>query len=175
MKKKDLQPRFIIEPLGRHHDRAAFCCGNESLDRYLKHQASQDARKNVAAPFVMLEQASSIVRGYYTLSMTGILFGELPEEVTRKLPRYPVTPAILLGRLAVDESCHGCGAGGVLLADALKRSLRNEVAWFAAVVDAIDENACAFYRHFGFIPLPDHPMKLFIMRKTIEQAFDSVE
>jgi GNAT superfamily N-acetyltransferase len=161
---------FAIEPLGRAHDRTAFSCGVEALDRYLKQQAGQDARKNAAAPFVLLEQGSKIVKGYYTLSMTGIDVEGLPEEIARTLPRYPVAPAALLGRLAVDRGCRGQGLGGLLLADALKRLMRSEIAWAAVVVDALDDTARAFYEHYGFIPFPDCPLKLFMLKKTVEQA-----
>lgn len=144
------------------------------MDRYLKQQAGQDARKNVAAPFVLLEPGSQTVKGYYTLSMTGIDLAHLPEELARRLPKYPIAPAVLLGRLAVDQGCRGCGAGGFLLADALKRSLRSEIAWVAIVVDAIDEQACAFYEHYGFIRFPSSSTKLFILKKTVEQTFARV-
>lgn len=164
-------PAYNIEPLDRHHDRAAFCCGNEALDRYLKQQASQDARKNVAAPFVLLTPGSRVIKGYYTLSMTGIETGSLPEDVARRLPRYPVTPATLLGRLAVDQGCRGCGIGRLLIANALGRCLHSEIAWAAVVVEALDDPARTFYEHYGFIRFSDNPMKLFMMKRTIEQFF----
>jgi GNAT superfamily N-acetyltransferase len=164
-------PSFTIEPFGPEHARADFHCGNEALDRYLKQQAGQDAHKKVAAPFVLRESGSKAVKGYYTLSMTGIDLEHLPEKVIRMLPRYPVASAIVLGRLAVDQSCRGHGAGRFLLADALKRSLRSEIAWVAVIVDAIDEQARGFYEHYGFIRFPDWPEKLFIMKKTVEQTF----
>ena len=140
-----------------------------SLNRYIKHQASQDARKNAAAPFVLLFQDSKVVRAYYTLSMTSIELKDLPDDVARLLPKYPLVPATLLGRLAVDQICGGLGIGAFMLADALKRSLRNEIAWAVVVVDAIDEQAIGFYEHFGFIRMP-MAQRLFLSRKTIEQS-----
>ena len=93
-----------IQPLAKHHDRAAFSCGNEILDHYLKEMASQDARRHVAAPFVLVEKNSpKAILGYYTLSVLSVDVGELPVDVARKLPSYPVVPATLLGRLAVDR------------------------------------------------------------------------
>jgi len=74
----------------------------EPLDRYFRTQAGQDARKNMAARFVLVLPDYTIV-GYYTLSSTSVQLGELPEQIARKLPRYPLAPAALLGRLAVDR------------------------------------------------------------------------
>lgn len=159
-----------VEVLTSKHDRSRFDCGVEALDRYLRVQAGQDARKNMAAAFVLLG-ADETIAGYYTLSATAVKLGELPEQVTRKLPRYPLVPATLLGRLAVDRRHRGKGYGRFLLADALYRSLRSEIASFAVVVDAKDENARRFYERESFLPLPDQPMKLFLPMASIEELF----
>lgn len=89
----------------------------------------------------------------------------------RKLPRYPLVPATLLGRLAVDRRHQGKGYGRFLLADALYRALRSEVASFAVIVDAKDDSARAFYEREGFLPFPDQQMKLFLPMADIEQLF----
>jgi hypothetical protein len=98
---------ITVEPLGRQHDRAAFHCGAEALDRYLKQQARQDADKRVAAPFVAVSPPNARVLGYYTLSASVLTLTDLPNELARKLPRYPQLPVTLLGRLAVDQSTKG--------------------------------------------------------------------
>src|SRR3990172_2177977 len=93
--------QWLVEPLGKKHDRAAFSCGNEILDHYLKELAGQDARRRVAAPFfVVAKTAPQTILGYYTLSSFGIDLAELPADVVGKLPTYPVVPAALLCRLA---------------------------------------------------------------------------
>jgi GNAT superfamily N-acetyltransferase len=61
----------------------------------------------------------------------------------------------------------GQGLGGALLADALDRAARSEIAAYALLVDAKDESAAAFYRHHGFIPLPDTPLTLFLPLATV--------
>jgi predicted N-acetyltransferase YhbS len=167
------QSGYRVEALGKHHDKKAFSCGVEPLDRYLKEQAGQDARKRVAAPFVLCEGTSNIVVGYYTLSALSIAVGEWPEDVARKLPRYPVVPATLLGRLAVDKSLRGKGMGEHLLMDALHRALlaSRQVASVAVIVDAKDANAASFYGRYEFIPFADQPGRLFIPMATIEQLF----
>src|ERR1700722_16550427 len=135
---------WLVEPLGSAHDREGFSCGNATLDRYLKEQASRDLRRGCATPFVLWAGANQrAILGYYTLSSYGIDTGELPSDVTRKLPRYPLIPATLLGRLAVDKQRQGEGIGEHLLLDALRRSLTQsvQIAAAAVVVEAIDERA----------------------------------
>jgi GNAT superfamily N-acetyltransferase len=114
----------------------------------------------MAAPFVLLLPVGAI-GGYYTLSATSVNVAELPAQITRKLPRYPLVRATLLGRLAVDRRHQGMGYGRFLLADALFRSVRSEIASFAVIVDAKDESARRFYERESFLPFPHRPMKLF--------------
>jgi hypothetical protein len=94
-----------VEALGKQHDRKSFSCGVERLDRYIKEQAGQDARKRVAAAFVLCENTGNAVLGYYTLSALGIDVGAWPADVARKLPRYPGVPATLLGRWPSTGAC----------------------------------------------------------------------
>jgi GNAT superfamily N-acetyltransferase len=159
-----------VEPLGSHHDRAGFSCGVEPLDRYFRSQASQDARRRIAAPFVLILPDGRIA-GYYTLSSTAIAAPELPPGIVCKLPRYPLIPVTLLGRLAVDRRYRGQGHGRFLLADAMYRSVRSEVASFAVVVDAKDDDARRFYEKESFLPFLDRPMKLFRPMADIAALF----
>jgi GNAT superfamily N-acetyltransferase len=71
-----------------------------------------------------------------------------------------------MGRLAVHQNFKGRGLGGALLADAIKRASDSGIAAYALLVDAKDEEAAAFYRHHGFIPLPDSPLALFLPLAT---------
>ena len=160
-----------VEVLGQHHDRGSFTSGIEALDRYLRSHAAQDARKNMAAPFVLVLPDGAI-GGYYTLSSTGVKLTELPSDVARKLPRYPLVPATLLGRLAVDQNYQGRGYGRFLLADALFRAVRSEIASFAVVVDAKDEAARRFYERESFLPFADQPLRLFRSMADIAKLFE---
>ena len=164
---------YRVEPLGRHHDRAAFSSGVEPLDRYLREQAGQDARRRVAVPFVLCETNSNAVLGYYTLSALSVAVGVWPEDVAQKLPKYPLVPATLLGRLAVDTRLRGRGAGEYLLMDALRRALEasREVASVAVVVDAKDDAAVSFYRRYGFITFAARPRQVFLPMAVIEKLF----
>ena len=167
MPKNSRQADYRVEPLGKRHDRSVFSCGVGPLDRYLREQVRQDARKRVAAPFVLCEGKSNAVLGYYTLSALSVDVGAWPEDVARKL-------ATLLGRLAVDSRLRGKGAGEHLLMDALRRAFQasREVASVAVVVDAKDNAAVSFYRRYGFISFADHADKLFLPMAVIEQLFD---
>jgi ribosomal protein S18 acetylase RimI-like enzyme len=162
-----------IEPLGKKHDRVVFSCGNDALDTYLKKRASQEVKKKIATTFVMADSRTSAVIGYYTLSATSILLADLPDETTRKLPKYPHVPATLLGRLAIDSRYQGRGYGDILIIDALRRALQatTEVASFAVVVDAINERARFFYEHYEFCAFPDQKLRLFLPMKTIADLF----
>lgn len=173
MTKDPAKDGLTTEPLGKHHDRAAFSCGAPELDRYLQRQASQDARRNVAAPFVLCAAGSAAVIGYYTLSAISIDAGELPDDITRKLPRYPDVPAVLIGRLAVDAGQSGKGLGKYLLVDALRRAWEGtaQIAAAAVIVEARDEDAASFYEHFGFRRFPDHANRLFMPMQTVAALF----
>ena len=162
----------VFEPLGNQHDRAAFYCGTESLDRYLRQQASQDLRRRLAVTYVMLDSRSNKVAGYYTLTNYKIDVGELPPEIARRIP-YPDVPATLIGRLAIDLNYQGHGLGRVLLMDALHRSLLGsyQVASLAVVVDAIDDTARSFYEHHDFIRSSTNSYRLFLPMATIQQLF----
>jgi GNAT superfamily N-acetyltransferase len=119
------------------------------------------------------ERSGALIRGYYTLSSYGINVGELPIAVAKKLPRYPLIPATLLGRLAVDRSFQQQGMGEFLLMDALRRALLQsvEIAAAAVVVDAIDEGAIRFYGHFGFVTFPAINNRLFLPMKAVGDLF----
>ena len=151
---------FRIEPLSGDHDRAQFVSGSAALDAYFQTQASQDIKRRIAACFVAVGHHSHDVAGYYTLTATSIALSALSPEIVKKLPRYPVVPAVLLGRLAVSRSYQGQGLGGVLLVNALKRTSLAEFGVFAMVVDAKDEPAQRFYEHHGFSIMPGEQRRL---------------
>jgi len=155
-------------PLDPARDRRTFTSGSEPLDRYFHQQVTQDIRRRVTACFVAIEESNQRIAGYYTLASASIALTDLPADVAKRLPRYPSIPAVRLGRLAVDQAFQGRGVGGVLLADALARALRVDIAAYALVVDAKDETAAAFYRHHGFIAFASQPLTLFLPLATAQ-------
>ncbi len=164
------EPALVIEPLGSHHDRAAFSCGEPALDSYLQRQASQDIRRRVAQVFVALGDAPGQIAGYYSLSAASFEKDELPPTLAKRLPYYPV-PAAILGRLAVDGACQGQGLGETLLLDAIRRVVRASatLAVYAIVVDAKNDRAVAFYERYGFRAFASEQRRLFLPLETFEK------
>jgi GNAT superfamily N-acetyltransferase len=161
--------RFRVELLGRQHHRRAFSCGIAALDDYLRSKASQDIKRLVATCFVAVDSATGAVAGYYTLSAASIALKDLPEEMAKKLPRYPTIPAVRVGRLAVERAFQGEKLGGILLLDAAKRVLRGDVGAYALVVDAKDEDGVGFYLHHGFIRFEGR-LTLFLPLESLRAA-----
>jgi ribosomal protein S18 acetylase RimI-like enzyme len=158
--------QFQVVQLDGAHERSEFHSGPDPLDSYFKQQVSQDVRRRVTACYVALTDHQRIA-GYYTLASASVLLSDLPVALNKKLPRYPTVPAIRMGRLAVDMEFKGMGLGGALLADALTRSVRSEIAAYALLVDAKDQSASAFYKHHGLVELPSQPLKLFMPPATV--------
>lgn len=153
-------PDFKIRLLEAADNRNAFECPSEPLNHYLQKQVSQDVKRKVATCFVAVTSDGQIL-GYYTLAATGVALSHIPTGFRKKLPRYPTVPAVLMGRLAVDGKYGGFGLGSLLLADALKRISKAEIAAYALIVEAKDEAAISFYRHFGFTSFEDAAKHLF--------------
>jgi len=158
---------FLLLPLDAAHDRSVFRSDSEPLNRYLQEQVTQDIRRRVAACFVALADGRRIA-GFYTLASASLLLADLPASTGKKLPRYPTVPAVRMGRLAVDQAFKGKGLGGALLADALDRAARSEIAAFALMVDAKDEAVAAFYQHHGFLALPDSRLTMLLPLATVQ-------
>ncbi len=152
--------RFHIEPLAPSHRRDLFSCGSPPLDRYIREQATQDIRRKVSNCFVVI--SDKLVVAYYTFASTSILLADLPLEVTRRLPRYPLVPGALIGRLAVDQTVQGQGLGGALLLDAAQRADHADPAIHSLVVEAKDEGLTRFYQSVGFRSLSSAPQRLYL-------------
>jgi GNAT superfamily N-acetyltransferase len=150
-----------IQPLTGRHERSAFESGSAQLDAWLRQIAQQHQKRGISKTFVAVaDDAPSRILGYYALTACEILAEELPEDLAKKLPRK--VPGIRLGRLAVDRSVQGQGLGELLLVDAITRTrhVLEHVGVHALFVDAKDKEAAAFYRRYGFRPLPSDPLRL---------------
>lgn len=162
--------RYRVERLGRQHDRAAFSCGEESLDGYLRQRARQDDERNVARVFVLYDDQDNRLAGFFTLSAAAVQLENLPTEARQKLPRYPLVPVVLLGRLATDRRYQGRGLGEALLFDALRRAFEvgtEQIAATAVVVDALHDGARSFYERYGFQRFLDDEYRLYLPMETI--------
>ncbi len=161
---------FRIEALSSAHDRKNFSCGVEPLDRYLRELATQDVKRRVSNCFIVRDDAG-VIAGYYTFAATSLPLSELPADMSKRLPRYELMPAGLIGRLAVDKKFQGNRLGGALLMDAAARAARSDPAIFALLVDAKNDAAVAFYQRHGFQRFASKPATLFL---PISAALDAL-
>ena len=169
------RPDLKIEALASHHDRDGFSCGVDSLDRYLRTQASRDVRRKANEVFILVEpDKPDVVLGYDTLCATGVAQGDVPAVARKHIPRYPMVSATLVGRLAVSEARQGERLGAMLLADAVRRAYASAATVGASmrVVDAISERAAAFYEGNGFLRLPDS-LRLVLPMHAIQRLVES--
>lgn len=157
-----------IEALRKDHIKAGFSCGKPSLDLFLRQTARQFDDKRIGRTFVLVDDASLEVIGYYTLASGNVGFDTIPEG--KKLPPKIPVPVVLLGRLAVDARHMGKRLGELLLIHALWRAsiVAKHLGVYAVEVDAIDDDAKSFYQKYGFTPLLDDPRHLYLPMKTIE-------
>ena len=164
------EPLPVTEPLGPHHDRASFRCGEPTLDNYIQRQATQDVRRRVAQVYVASNEPSGQITGYYSLSAASFQQDNLPVKFAKRLPHYPV-PAAVIGRLAVDFRSQGRGLGETLLLNAIHRVVRasDTIGVYAVVVDALHGQAGNFYKRYGFMPFLSEPRRLFLPLQTFEQ------
>lgn len=155
---KECPCRFV--PYTKGIDRTVFFCGVDELDRYIKKQVSQDIKRHLTKCHMALDSDKRFI-GYYTLSAFSLPLKYLSEERARKYP-YPVLPAVLLGRLAVDQSMQGKGLGAFLLRNALLRISSLDIGVFAVFVEAKDDKAKSFYTKYGFESIPQNDLNLFL-------------
>jgi len=142
--------KYNIEPLG-DHDRAAFSCGNASLDRYIREQASQDVKRGLASVFVITAKDDpKQILAYYTLSSRELKLDQLPEENAKKVGKYGHVGVALFGRMAVTEKYKEAVLGALTLMNALHNSLlaATDVASLAVFIEAIDSDTANFYRKY---------------------------
>lgn len=162
---------WSVERLNRSHQRDDFCCGKESLDTFLRLLVSQYERRRLGRTFVAVRPQEKRVHGYYTLASGSVSFQDFPVAIAKRLPHHPV-PVVLLARLAVDQTVQGAGLGELLLLDALRRCLKlsDELGVHAVEVQAVDVGAKGFYQRFGFVPLEDDDLHLYLPTWTIEDG-----
>lgn len=144
--------------LAAAHDVGAFTCGNDWLDKYLRHHVVRNQSKGYGRTFVAVRrEGPARVDGYYTVSMSSVQFSHLPDALHfGAMPKYPM-PAAHLGCLAVAADCQRQGLGSILLIDALRRMIAASemVAARAVDVKAIDDAARDWYADYGFLPFRD--------------------
>jgi GNAT superfamily N-acetyltransferase len=160
-----------LERLDAHHDLSTFDSGNDELDGWLQRHGLAAQQMDSARMFVLTKHDRVV--GYFSLTMGSVLRQDAPAKLVRGLPAYPVG-MVLVARLAVDRREQGNGLGGILLAEALRKAVAagDAAAARLVVVDAIDENAARFYERHGFLPAPEHPLRLYRRMKDIVRSLD---
>ena len=156
-------PAFRMEMLDSH-DRSSFSCGNDRIDEYFRRMVSQEVKRRYVKCFVAVEVKTERLAGFYTLSANGIPLTDIPDDLKKKMPRYPTVPVGLIGWLGRHLDFAGRGLGEALLFDAIKRCADNTtVGLHAIIVDAIDDKTMKFYRSYGFVSIsPDSPRRMYI-------------
>lgn len=167
------QPPSHIEKLTKDHEVSSFDCGKPSLNDWLRRFALTNQQSDSARTYV-LQRAGRVV-GYYSLSAGSVRKEESPARIAKGLAKHPIG-VILLARLAVDRSEHGAGLGKTLLIDALTRALAaaDAIGALAILVHAIDNEAVAFYKKFGFESSPVDPKQLLLLMKDLRAALKSI-
>jgi GNAT superfamily N-acetyltransferase len=157
MSVKILPPR----PLSAEHRYENFSSGEPPLDEWLRRRALPNQTTGASRTFVITNEAAEIL-GYYALASGAVSHQESPGAIRRNMPD-PI-PVMVLARLAVDQRLQGKKIGGALLQDALRRTLlvSENIGVRALMVHALNERACQFYIHYGFIQSLFHPMILML-------------
>lgn len=158
-------------PIGKHHELAAFDCGDDRLKQFLHRHARQSHEKGEEKTYLAVSNNNQKVLGYYSLSPASIAYERAPEVIKRGLARHEV-PVFRLGRLAVDISVPGKGLGGQLLLAAGRSCLlvATQAGGVSFMIDAKSEQVAYWYASYGAVPLLDAPFSLFLPFKTIYSA-----
>ena len=169
-------PNWREEPIDKHHNRAAFDCGDESLNDFVRRHARKSHLRSGAKTYLAIGDKDEKVLGYYSLSPASIAFERAPRVIQRGLAKHEI-PVFRLARLAVDVSVQGRGLGGQLLLAAGRRCIlvAAQAGGVALLIDARNESVAAWYAGFGAMPLLDAPLSLLLPLKTIHAALTAVE
>jgi hypothetical protein len=165
------------EPLGEQHDRAAFSCGDAEMDAYVHTHLRQDTSKGVAVCHVLCEPGSPEILGFYTVNATSVALTSLPDDLKRRLPRYPAVPAILIGRLGVSVNRQHQGLGPDLVFNTMERTLlvAEHVGVAGLVVDAENDGLVSWYVDLGFIQIAPASRRLFLPIQKIRSILTPPE
>lgn len=167
---------LCIELLSRGHDREGFSCGEQDLDDYLKRTARQHNDKGISRTFVLIDSDEPLkIRGFFTLVGCEVVATELPPEYAKKYPRK--APAAKLARLAVARDLQRQGLGGLMMVDAMRRTLAvaENIGIIGFFVDAKNQGAREYYEQFGFVVLPNRPLALFLPLATLASAVEALD
>lgn len=165
-----------LEPLGQRHDRAAFSCGDASVDGFLKQIARQRQERRLASTIVAVDadgDRSKIV-AYFTLIPHEFRGAELraAQRQRSRVGQLRTVPGALLALLGVDLRYQRLGIGKHLMREVFERVavLAGEWGCAALVTDPVDERAREYYVGFDFVPLEGHSTRMIISTAMIISA-----
>ena len=167
-----MKPLMPIEPLdSKIHDRSTFQSGEPSLDSWIRHLAGQAGRRNGARTYVACDGRRVV--GYYSLCAFQVERGSAPDRA--RAGRHEI-PAVLLARLAVDETHQGMGLGAYLLLDALRISalVSDRIGVRLVVVHAVHEEAAGFYLHHGFTRFHTAPLSMYLLMQDVRKTLATI-
>jgi hypothetical protein len=161
-----------VEPLAALHERVEFSCAREpKLEAFFRERALSESEKGVSRCFVLVdeERDPTVPLGFYTLSASSIMPADVAELRVMKLPRYPMYPVVLLGRMARDDRATGRLLGTTLLWNAFDRSIAamETIGAIGMIVKAKNADLVKWYKRHGFSPFVTEPLDLFIDRRAI--------
>jgi GNAT superfamily N-acetyltransferase len=165
-----------IERLNSDHQRDDFDCGKRWLNDYIRMHASKNEAHGYGRTYVAVRPSSSVVEGFFTLSMSSVMFENLTDDLAQNMPKYPM-PVAHLGCLAVRKEHHGKGLGGILLIDSFRRILAASelIAARALEVKAADDEVRTWYTRRGFLRFKDHANHLYLPLDTIREVVAETE
>ncbi|MBS2009691.1 MAG: GNAT family N-acetyltransferase [Cyanobacteria bacterium SZAS TMP-1] len=156
------------ESLTKNHNLELFDCGKEPLNTWLKKYALQSQASGHTKTRVLVEE-NTVVIGYYSYNVISVEHEDsTPERVKKGLARHAI-PVFLIARLALDSRHQGQGLGTRLLVSALKgaAAITEAVPIRAVVVDALDDEAKAFYQRFDFESFPADQLRMWLLMKDL--------
>jgi len=158
-----------VEPLSDTHVLDTFSCGNPDLDTWLVQHARR-ATGQGARTYVLVDEHERSVAGYFSVAPHLLARQDVPPRIGRGAPAR--IPAILLVKLALDARLQGTGLGSDLLVAALTTivSAARGAGGRIIVVDAIGDDAAAFYRRHDFEPSLSDPLRLIMKLSTAAHA-----
>jgi ribosomal protein S18 acetylase RimI-like enzyme len=160
-----------IVALSKEHDRTGFDCGVAELNAFLRSTARQHGDKGISRTFVLVNQGSTVIMGFFTLTLCEVVAGKLPAGYAKKYPHHGL-PAVRLARLAVSRKQQGKKYGELLLAEAIHRTIRiaGQAGVIGLFVDAKNDSARTFYEHYSFVPLLNQPLHIFLPIEAIRMT-----
>jgi ribosomal protein S18 acetylase RimI-like enzyme len=164
-------PDVVVELLTKAHDRTSFDCGREAQNTFLKERARKHAELNYSKTWVAIREGEARILGYVTLSMGNVAFENITDDISARLPKYPM-PVLHVGQLATDVQFQGKGVGPRLLRFAAEQAIAasKSVGCFAIELEADNERARGWYLKRGFIELKAGGSLLYQPIATLEKA-----